>query len=84
MLRHGLRLLAAVLFLGTLLWWIQAGRNPGWTKNQVAVPRFDEVAEISYMEYEKRFVPGVDLLAASSGIALVLGVLGFLPRRKKT
>ena len=81
-MRTALRLLAAALFIGTVVWWVQSGRNPGWTKNQVAVEVKDEVTEIVGTIYEDRFVPGVDILAAAGAAALVLGGLSFLGRRK--
>lgn len=83
-MRIVLRLLAAAIFLGTIAWWIQAGRNPGWTKNRVAVEKRDEITEIVYTEYEERFVPGVDLLAASGTAALVLFGITFVKRGKVT
>ena len=77
-----LRLLAAVLLLGTIAWWIQTGRNPGWTKNRVAVEKKDEITEIVYTEYDERFVPGVELLAASGAAALLLAAISFVRRNK--
>lgn len=76
-----LRLLALVLFLGTAVWWVQAGKNPGWTKNKVFVEKVDEITGISYPEEEDRFVPGVDLLAAAGVASLVIAGLSFLGRR---
>ena len=81
-MKTALRLLAAVIFIGTAAWWVQTGQNPGWTKNKVAVEQTDEITGIVYPEYEDRFVPGVDLLAAAGASALVLGGLSFLGRRK--
>ncbi len=82
LMKTALRFLAAALFIGMVIWWIQAGRNPGWTKNQVAVEKKDEITEIVYTEYEDRFVPGIDLLAGAGAAALVLGGLSGLGRRK--
>jgi len=81
-MRTALRLIAAAIFIGTAAWWVQTGQNPGWTKNQVAVQKKDEITEIIYTEYEDRFVPGVDFLAGAGAVALVLGGLSFLGRRK--
>ncbi len=80
--RSVLRLLALFLLLGTAGWWIAAGKNPGWTKNKVAVEKKDEITEIVFTEYEDRFVPGVDLLGAAGAVAVVLAGLSFLGRRK--
>ena len=81
-MRTVLRLLALLLFLGTAAWWIAAGKNPGWTKNKVAIEKKDEITEIVFTEYEDRFVPGVDILAAAGVGAAVLAGLSFLGRRK--
>ena len=81
-MRTVLRLLALLLLFGTAAWWIAAGKNPGWTKNKVANEKKDEITEIVFTEYEDRFVPGVDILAAAGVGAAVLAGLSFLGRRK--
>ena len=81
-MRIALRSFAILLFAGTLVWWLQSGRNPGWTKDKVAVGKKDEITGIVYTEYEDRFVPGVDILAASGAAALVLGGLSLIRSRK--
>lgn len=81
-MRPALRLIAAAIFIGTTAWWVQAGQNPGWTKNQVAVEKKDEITEIVYTEYEDRFVPGVDFLSGAGAVAMLLVGLSFLGRRK--
>ena len=81
-MRTVLRLLALLLLLGTSAWWVTAGKNPGWTKNKVAVEKKDEITEIVFTEYEDRFVPGVDILAAAGVGALVMAGLSFLGRKK--
>ena len=83
-MRTALRLLAAVIFIGTAAWWVQTGQNPGWTKNQVAVEKKDEITEIVYTEYEDRFVPGVDILAGAGAVSLVLGGLSLFGKRKQS
>ena len=60
----------------------KACRTPGWTKNKVAIEKKDEITEIVFIEYEDRFVPGVDILAAAVAGAVVLAGLSFLGRRK--
>ena len=81
-MRIVLRLLALLLLLGTSAWWVASGKNPGWTKNKVAVEKKDEITEIVFTEYEDRFVPGVDILAAAGAGALVMAGLSFLGRKK--
>lgn len=80
-MRIFLRLAAAVILLGTAIWWVRTGRNTGWTKNSVAVEQVDEITGISYPVYEDRFVPGIDVLGAACLAALFLAGISFLRRR---
>lgn len=80
-MRATLRIIAAVVLLAAVVWWWRAGAHTGWTKTSVQIWKYDEITEISYPETEKRFVPGVDFLAAGTGIALVLAGAAFLFRR---
>ncbi|MDB6134066.1 MAG: hypothetical protein JWM59_2309 [Verrucomicrobiales bacterium] len=85
-MKMALRLIALIILLTTFGWWLAAGKNPGWTKNQVAIQKFDPILEISYIEgYEKRFIPGVDFLAVGSAAGIIIFGLSFLPvfRRKR-
>ena len=59
------RAVALLLFLAALVSWLAAGANRGWTKTSVPVKRTDEVTGITVDDYQKRFVPGIDFLAAS-------------------
>ena len=80
-----LRFLALFLLIGAVSWWAAAGKNPGWTKNQVEVMLIDEITGIEYPgKPEKRFVPGVDFLAGGAAASLALAGFSLLPvfRRK--
>jgi hypothetical protein len=82
-MKRGLRILAVLLALGGLLYWLAAGANRGWTKNRVEKHSVDEVTGIEGVTFEKRFVPGVDFLG---GIAIGAGALSgisFLIRKKE-
>lgn len=74
-----LRIAAFVLLLAILGWWAAAGMNPGWTKTSVATMQTDPVTGIEFPVWQKKFVPGVDLLAAGTGCAAALVALSFLP-----
>ena len=74
-----LRISAASLFAGILIWWMAAGMNAGWTKTSVATMETDPVTGIAFPVWKKQFVPGLDLLAAGLGCSLVLGAISFLP-----
>ena len=74
-MKRTLRILAAALFFGVSSWWLTAGANRGWTKTQVPVSTFDEVTGITGITgYEKRFVPGLEVLGlAWLGAAALAG-----------
>jgi hypothetical protein len=77
-----LRLLALALFLGAIAYWAATGANRGWTKNQVEIKTVDEVTGIEGVTYQKKFIPGVEFLAAAVGVAAVLAGASFLFRTK--
>jgi hypothetical protein len=81
-MRATLRIIAAIVLLAALVWWWRAGSHTGWTKTSVQVWKYDEITEISYPETVKRFVPGVDFLAASAAGAAILAGASLLFRRK--
>ncbi len=83
-MRTSLRILAALVFCGTLGFWIALGANRGWTKNQVPVKIVDDVTGIEGVRWEKRFVPGVEFLAAGVVVAGILAGGSFLFRAKNT
>ena len=82
--RQGLRLIAFVLLLGTAGFWAAKGAHRGWSQNQVPVKQTDEITGIEFVTYEKRFVPGLEFLAAGTGIAAGLFVVSFFVQRRTT
>jgi hypothetical protein len=77
-----LRLLAALLAVGSLAFWAAAGANRGWTKTSVPREIADPVTGIEGVRYEKHFVPGVDFLGVALLGAGVLTGASFLFRTK--
>jgi hypothetical protein len=70
-----LRLLALLLAVAGVVFWLARGANRGWTKTSVRKEEPDPVTGIVGISYEKRFVPGVDFLtAALLASALLTGV----------
>ena len=74
-----LRVIALILIVGSMIFWVAAGANRGWTKTSVPKKTLDEVTGIEGVTYEKHFVPGVDFLGAVflgagilAGISIVL------------
>ncbi len=79
-MRKLLRILAFLVALGGLGFWLAAGANRGWTKNRVEKRTVDEVTGIEGVTYENRFVPGIDFFGgtaigagALAGLSLVFG-----------
>jgi polyisoprenoid-binding protein YceI len=64
-MKRKLRILALVIALAASSAWLVTGANRGWTKTSVPVKIVDEVTQLEGIEYRKRFVPGVDFLAAA-------------------
>ncbi len=81
-LRRILQGLAGLLLLGGLCFWLARGANRGWTKTSVPVKTLDPVLGIEAINYEKRFVPGVEFLGVAVVGAGILGGCSFLVSRK--
>ena len=81
-MKKALRIAAMVVALGSVVFWVAAGANRGWTKTSVPQKVVDEVTGIEGVSYEKHFVPGVDFLGAALLGAGVLAGASFLFRTK--
>lgn len=64
--------LAALVAIAAATLWLAAGANRGWTKTSVVIRTLDPVTGIEGINYQKRFVPGVDFLAAGLVAAGIL------------
>jgi hypothetical protein len=83
MLSPAFRWLAVLVLITTVgLWW-RAGASRGWTKHSVAIEKKDEITEIVYTEYEKRWVPGVDFLVGGLIASAGLGLIGWWLGRRR-
>jgi len=78
--RKILRVLALVLAVSAVVVWLATGANRGWTKTSVPIKKTDEITGITYDEYQKRFVAGVDFIGAALFGAGVLMAASFLFR----
>lgn len=83
-IRQVLRLAAVTLFLATVGFWAAKGAHTGWSQNKVPVKQTDEITGIEYVTYEDRFVPGVEILGAGTGLATGLFVVSLLFNSKTT
>ena len=67
----------------SLLAWLALGPNLGWTKTSVTTWQKDPVTELEGPVVEKRFIPGVELLALSLLSASALFASSLLKRKTK-
>jgi hypothetical protein len=79
------RIMALVLLVSAVIWWLGAGANRGWTKTSVQVKQFDDVTGIEGITYQKRFVPGLDFLgSALLGAGVLAGASLFFRKKQNT
>jgi hypothetical protein len=81
-MKNSLRLMAAILIVGAIAFWAAAGANRGWTKTRVPVKVVDQTTGLEGVQWQKKFVPGVDFLAAALLGAGVLTGISFFCRPK--
>jgi hypothetical protein len=83
-MKKNLRLIAAILLVGSIAFWAAAGANRGWTKTHVPKKTMDEVTGLEGIQWQEKFVPGVDFLgAALLGAGFLAGVSFFVPAKSK-
>lgn len=73
-MKRALQILAVVLAVATLSVWVAKGANTGWTKNRVQVKTVDPITEIEQVEWQDKFLPGLDFLGG--GLAVTGALLG--------
>ena len=77
-----LRILALVLILASTAFWISTGSHTGFSKDRVEIPQIDPITQIEYIDYEERFVLGVEYLALAYGLGVTSFGLSFVLRQK--
>lgn len=77
-----LRRAGLALAVLSVITWLVTGAHRGWTQTSVPVEKQDEVTGLTWREYQKRFRPGVDFLAAGLAGSGLLGALGWLLGRR--
>lgn len=82
-MKRNLRIAAFVLLLAALAFWAASGANRGWTKNQVQIKTTDEVTGLESIQWQDKFVPGMDFLALSLAACGLLAGASFLIRNTK-
>jgi hypothetical protein len=81
-MRTLLRVLALLVGLAVMVFWLFGGPNTGWTKNRVIVKEKDPITGLEVDRYQERFVPGVDFLAGGLVGSVGVGGCSFLFRRR--
>ena len=76
-----LRILALVLILASTAFWISTGSHTGFSKDRVEIPQVDPITQIEYVDYEERYVMGVEFLALAYGLSVTSFGLSFAFRR---
>ena len=76
-----LRVLSLVLILTSAAFWISTGSHTGFSKDRVEIPQVDPITQIEYVDYEERFVLGVEYLALACGLGVTSFGLSFAFRR---
>jgi len=79
-----LRIIAGVLIVGAIAFWAATGANRGWTKTSVPKKIIDEATGLEGIQWQEKFVPGIDFLgAALLGAGFLAGVSFFVPAKSK-
>ncbi|MFZ0826544.1 MAG: hypothetical protein WAO02_03895 [Verrucomicrobiia bacterium] len=77
-----LRIIAAMLVAGAVVFWVATGANCGWTKTHIPIKTVDSVTGLEGIRWQEKFVPGVDFLgAALLGSVILAGLSIFVPRK---
>ena len=83
-MKRTLRIIAGVLIVGSIAFWAATGANRGWTKTHVPKKTVDEDTGLEGIQWQEKFVPGVDFLgAALMGAGFLAGVSFFVPAKSK-
>ena len=83
-MKRTIRMIAAILIVGAIAFWAVTGANRGWTKTRVPKKIMDEATGLEGIQWQEKFVPGVDFLgAALLGAGFLAGVSFFVPAKSK-
>jgi hypothetical protein len=76
--------MAGVLIVGSIAFWAATGANHGWTKTRVPKKIVDEATGLEGIQWQEKFVPGIDFLgAAFLGAGILTGLSFFVPAKPR-
>lgn len=78
-----LRTIALLLAIGAAITWLTTGANRGWTKTSFPVTTIDPVTGLEGIEYQQRFIPGLDFIGGALLGASLLAGASFLVRKPR-
>ena len=81
-MRLKLRVVAVLLAVVSVAVWLLLGANRGWTRTSDTRMEKDPVTEIEFPIVEKRFSPGVELLAGGLFVSAALALVSMFVRSK--
>ena len=81
-MKHTLRIIAVLIALAATGYWLAAGANLGWNKDQVQIKTRDEITGLDGIQWQKKFVPGFEFMAIAFGGAVFFAGISFLFRNK--
>ena len=83
-MKKTLRIIAGVLIVGAIAFWAATGANRGWTKTHIPKKTVDETTGLEGIQWQEKFVPGVDFLgAALLGAGVLTGISLLVPAKPK-
>lgn len=84
-MKRALQLLSLFIAVIGITLWLAKGANLGWSKTKVQVKTIDAVTEIEIIEWQKKFVPGLDFLGITLlGAVAIASAALFLSRKTQT
>ena len=81
-MKRVLRIIALLLLLSALVFWVAKGAHRGWTINNLPHDTPNPVTGLTSTTYEKVFIPGFDFLAVAAVAAAAVTGASFLFSKK--
>jgi len=82
-MNRALCVLSLFVAVAATVGWVALGANRGWTRTTQPVKIVDEVTGIEGIQYEKKFVPGLELLGGALLVATLMAGSSFFFRDRQ-